>query len=566
MATAMLPDVVPLLQEIADKVQQVQRLCSAALPPAGGTGAGGAGAGTGAGSTVSPMELPHQSTDTSKWGTATNPHAAKWDAQWCDRATYYETLTAKDLADAKVDILIETVNLAEFHAAFSVLEPLHDDGKLHCIDCSGVPVYVGKLKPERGARQPVVAALIRTAQSSHGAVGSQALTQKVLPVLKPKLVCPVGVAFGTSAATVCAATEPAKRRSDNSTIHVGDVLVGTDLVRYDHVRNTDGVKEQRQPMYSLSDKVRLALEGQQECWSRSPFNAGCITLPQETSPRNPQVHLGLMLTGGVLYASEKAHTALVRETVRAHGYRVPLGGEMEGSGATYAVGSHDVGVPVVVIKAVVDWGISKTVSAKEFHAAAADAAFRFLCHSAHALVNAAPPSPWGVPETKRRICLSFPISRDHEAFEPASLVIAAQGALDKAKTKREQAKQAYDMDEEVIRCRKLLKDKREQLLAAAENLVKQRQATMTKRYECLDAVWPTWSDQVAVTVNGKPHTVKRASQCKAPSWSAIKAMAGPWEYGMIRQFVMATAKTTFKVEAQDGYAVPRAAKKQKSAT
>lgn len=90
----------------------------------------------------------------------------------------------------------------------------------------------------------VKVAVVQTNQGSRGQTGAANITKRLLGVLKPKAVVLVGVCFGTPALVL---GDPVNRK-----LRIGDVLVGSKLIQYDHGAERDGDRELRGHPYVVA--------------------------------------------------------------------------------------------------------------------------------------------------------------------------------------------------------------------------------------------------------------------------------------------------------------------------
>ena len=259
------------------------------------------------------------------------------------------------------DVLVEVVNDYEYKALFHVLKPLHG---------AKFDFYIWEeLCFVFGVINDVKVVAVQTSQSADGPNGSAKATAAGVNLFKPKAVCFVGVGFGTPY-RLC-------QRDENMALHLGDVMVSDCIIPYEHAKDD----KQYQAPSLRGTPLKLSV-GLAEKLKRAATTWTELKKPRYVEPaagrKGDSTHctavIGTMLSGGKLFNNEEPHAKLIQSATQAGHH--PIGGEMEGEGAQFAITNID-RPQVIVIKGVCDWGANKC---KNFQSAAAHNAFSFLTH------------------------------------------------------------------------------------------------------------------------------------------------------------------------------------------
>ncbi len=177
----------------------------------------------------------------------------------------------------------------------------------------------------------------------------------------PVTICRSGVGKvdAATAATLLAALEGVRGLIVAGTaggldpaIGVGDVVVGTTLIQHDYGRSTDeGIVAYgpgQLPIPSVRPEPRRRLDPALEARVRSAFGAvplPSIAVTRGSPPRTPVVHYGVICTGDVFLAGDRARQRLARE-------HEGLAVEMEGAAVAQVAARF--GIPCLVFRTISD--------------------------------------------------------------------------------------------------------------------------------------------------------------------------------------------------------------------
>jgi len=188
---------------------------------------------------------------------------------------------------------------------------------------------------------------------SQGSINPSAAILAISDAIKawhPDAVILVGIAFGKDNEDM-----PEPRQ------HIGDVLISTMVADYlsgkikDNKHEPDGLKPPSGPQLV------------------STFKHYCTSWEHVIKGRQAKVEMGLILSGDIVVDDEDFKKVLFSYHPRA------IGGEMEGRGAYSACARESI-EEWIIVKAICDWGMSKSKNKQENQIIAAESAVSLLKH------------------------------------------------------------------------------------------------------------------------------------------------------------------------------------------